>query len=59
MDFLKIRFYIELMSIAFGVVGILYIVPMQIVVDGQPRVANRHYSDVPLVCHYEYQHDIL
>jgi hypothetical protein len=38
MDLLKLKFYIELMSIAFGVVGLLYIVPMQIVVEGQPRI---------------------
>ena len=38
MDFLKIKFYIELMSISFGLVGLLYIVPMQILIDGEPRV---------------------
>ncbi|MCG7346003.1 hypothetical protein MHZ92_17970 [Sporosarcina sp. ACRSL] len=38
MDFLKLKFYIELMSISFGVVGLLYIVPMQFIVEGQPRV---------------------
>jgi len=38
MDFLKLKFYIELMSIAFAVVGLLYIVPMQIIVEGQPRI---------------------
>ena len=34
MGFLKLRFYIELMSVAFGVVSLLYIVPMQIVIAG-------------------------
>lgn len=38
MGFLKLKLYIELMSIAFGVVGMLYIVPMQIIVEGQPRI---------------------
>ncbi|MFC5602721.1 hypothetical protein [Sporosarcina koreensis] len=38
MGFLKLKFYIEVMAIAFGVVGLLYIVPVQIIVDGQPRI---------------------
>ncbi|MEK3936227.1 hypothetical protein MKY41_12930 [Sporosarcina sp. FSL W7-1349] len=38
MDFLKLRFYIELFSITLGLTGIFYIVPMQVAVEGQPRM---------------------
>lgn len=37
MNFLKLRFYIELLAIATGIVGVLYVVPMQIFVENHLR----------------------
>ncbi|MEK3886471.1 hypothetical protein [Bacillus sp. FSL K6-3431] len=37
MDFLKYRFYIELLAISFGIVSLVYVIPVQIYFEGQPR----------------------
>lgn len=37
MDFLRIRYYIEVLAISLGLT-LFYVIPMQIIQDGQPRV---------------------
>lgn len=36
MDFLRIRYYIEVLAISMGLT-LFYVIPMQIIQDGQPR----------------------
>lgn len=38
MNFLKMKLYIELLALSFGILGIVYIVPMQVFVEGKPRI---------------------
>ncbi len=37
-DFLRFRFYMELLSISLGITLWIWIIPMQIMQNGQPRI---------------------
>jgi len=38
MDFLKLRFYIEILSIAAGIVLLICVLPIQALIDGKIRI---------------------
>ena len=38
MDIFKLKYYLELLCMAFAAVSLLYMIPMQIIFEGQPRI---------------------